>query len=246
MAYCSNCGAELPENGKFCASCGAQIPTQTENVVSGIEQQTETDDKKVQCKMGTISGIAAFALAIIGFFGDPPILTIAVSIASIVLGVFAFVKKGRIKVFAIIAFIIAAFNLTVTFIFVAPSDYFSMPKTEIVQGKGDATNAESEKTKKYNAFSEETGVNSDLKEFLDSYEAFVDEYVEFLNEYKNDPNNVSSMLNEYLDMLTRMEEFSEKVDQYDTDSMTTADEKYYLEVVGRCQTKILNAAGNMG
>lgn len=84
------------------------------------------------------------------------------------------------------------------------------------------------------------GVDPDLKAFLDSYEEFVDEYVVFMKKYMADPANAVSMLVEYTEMMAKYEDFAEKVDQYDSDSMSTEDAKYYIEVTSRCSKKLLD------
>ena len=66
-----------------------------------------------------------------------------------------------------------------------------------------------------------SGVDPDLKAFLDSYEEFVDEYVEFMKKYMADPTNAVSMLNEYSEIMSKYADFAEKVDQYDSKEMST-------------------------
>ena len=97
------------------------------------------------------------------------------------------------------------------------------------------TEAEAEKP------AETSIVDPDLKEFLDSYEEYIDEYIAFMEKYKatSDP---TSMLADYLKMMTILSEFSEKADQYDTDKMSEIDAAYYSEVMMRCSMKLLEAA----
>ncbi len=85
------------------------------------------------------------------------------------------------------------------------------------------------------------GVDPDLKAFLDSYEEFVDQYVEFMKKYNSDPNNMVSMLGEYGEMMQKYADFAEKIDKYDSNSMSTEDSKYYIEVTTRCAQKMLEA-----
>ena len=47
------------------------------------------------------------------------------------------------------------------------------------------------------------------------------------------------MMTEYLELVKEAEEFSEKADAYDTDEMSPADLKYYMEVTTRCTEKML-------
>lgn len=88
------------------------------------------------------------------------------------------------------------------------------------------------------------GVNPDLKAFLASYESFIDEYVLFMRNYMANPRNVLSMISEYTEMLEKMDDFDEKMEKYDTDRMSDADMKYYLEVYNRCTQKMLAIYSN--
>ena len=91
-----------------------------------------------------------------------------------------------------------------------------------------------------NTKNETSGVDPDLKAYLDSYEAFVDEYVEFMQKYYKNPSDLS-LLSEYGDMLKKMNDFSEKIDKYDKDEMSKEDYDYYIDVTMRCTTKMLKA-----
>lgn len=86
------------------------------------------------------------------------------------------------------------------------------------------------------------GVDPQLKAALDEYEAFVDEYVAFMKKYQNNPDNAIGMLGDYSSMLTRLAEFSEKINGYDTSKMSKADYAYYLDVLNRVEKKMLDVA----
>lgn len=83
------------------------------------------------------------------------------------------------------------------------------------------------------------GVDPELKAFLDSYEEFMNEYVDFMKKYMENPGNAVSMLSDYTAIMVKYEEFAEAIDEYDSDEMSVADAKYYLEVVNRCNQKML-------
>ncbi|MDO4466219.1 MAG: hypothetical protein Q4C49_04355 [Bacillota bacterium] len=74
--------------------------------------------------------------------------------------------------------------------------------------------------------------NSDVRAFLDSYESFMNEYVEFMKKYEENPTDIT-LLGEYADFLTKYNDFVQKMDAYDTDTMSNEDAAYYLEVQAR-------------
>ena len=85
------------------------------------------------------------------------------------------------------------------------------------------------------------GVTPELKVFLDSYEAYMDRYIAFMQKHENS-NDTYSMLYDYLDMMQQYADFTEKIDQYDTDKMSAVDSAYYLEVTMRVAKKLYAAA----
>ncbi len=86
----------------------------------------------------------------------------------------------------------------------------------------------------------QTGVDPELKAFLDEYEDFVDEYVAFMKKYNANPTDMS-LLASYASIMQEYADFAEKVDAYDSDSMSNADAAYYIEVTSRCSQKMLRA-----
>lgn len=82
-------------------------------------------------------------------------------------------------------------------------------------------------------------MDPELKAFLDSYEAFMDEYVDFMKKYTDGSGDPLAMLTEYTQIMTKYEDFAKKADAYDTNEMSTEDAKYYLEVINRCNQKML-------
>ena len=90
-----------------------------------------------------------------------------------------------------------------------------------------------------------SGVDPDLKAFLDEYEAFVDKYVDFMQKYEANPSDLT-LLTEYAEVMQEYVDFADKIDAYDSDSMSTADASYYLEVTTRCTQKMLAALGSTG
>lgn len=386
MAFCTNCGQELHEGESFCAKCGShiiqsEISTEPEIDVQTIQQnKNKVKGKKKQ--FGPILGIIALLFALVGFFGDPPALTVIVSIISIVLAVVALIKNEKFKGIAILAVIISTASLVITYfsnvyglnstnvtysdveydgiVFSIPSlfslkesnasqvsyvsdddksvliftstdtkmseEQFKIGSDEInssidnfVDGFVDEYKCEGMRnitvdglpcierlysgkingndgcaiisvigdtssnklvfvihfctdsvkneslgiytnlmisaklsdekkaflstTRNTGDYSEDStsidGVNPELKAFLDSYEKFIDKYVDFMKSYMNDPSNVTKMLTEYTEIMEEYADFIEKVDAYDTKTMSAADASYYIDVTSRCTQKML-------
>ncbi len=304
MAFCMNCGNEIPDGTKFCPNCGTQVGSsvppekvaENQNVQQqnsepvGYQQpvyQTQPPVQQPQAsgidKFGKFFGIILFILAILDFNSDPAILTIILSVGIIVGAIYCLGKKYKLKGFTIIALILAAICLFAGVgqakkygIFKTPTtkEYASSstttkektettkeekavddtvnksetkaePKKEVAATNEEKTVPEKKAEEKTEEQPQETeqasGVDPDLKEFLDSYEEFVDQYVEFMKKYNSDPNNMVSMLGEYGEMMQKYADFADKVDKYNSDNMSTEDYKYYIEVTTRCAQKMLEA-----
>ena len=115
MAFCTNCGKEVPEGIKFCSNCGAPVgdaivdegadqsmaTSGNEDIRwTGVANQAQENTKQVSGidKFGKFIGVGLFILAIVDIFTDPPILTIILSIAIIAGAVFSPFKKGFITI----------------------------------------------------------------------------------------------------------------------------------------------------
>ena len=90
--------------------------------------------------------------------------------------------------------------------------------------------------------SNNSGITPELKAFLDRDETFMDKYIAFMQKYQNSSNS-SAMLTDYLSMMQEYAEFTEAINKYDTNEMSTADSMYYLEVTTRVAKKLINVAG---
>jgi len=310
MAFCMNCGNEVPDGTKFCPNCGTQVGSsvtpdrvaETQNVQQqsrepvAFQQNTYTQQPPVQepqpsglDKFGKFFGIILLILAILDFSSDPAILTIILSAGIIAGSIFCLSRRYKLKGFTIIALILAAFCLVAGvgqakkygLFTMPPEEYASSSTTKeeeksVDEEKSSSTVESKTETKEETASVNEekavtaekvdeaaessqeeqkqeeqpqevqekeqtSGVDPELKAFLDSYEEFVDQYVEFMKKYNSDPNNMVSMLGEYGEMMQKYADFAEKIDKYDSSSMSTEDSKYYIEVTTRCAQKMLEA-----
>lgn len=258
MAFCRNCGSELSEGTKFCPSCGAAVEGVAEVKTEGAGESSTTtanpvsaqqDEKKESMtppvnvsdnngsvpasgfdKFGKFYGIILMVLSFAGFAIDNPAVKVILSVIIIVGCIFCFVKKYKLKFFTIVALILAIICLL----------------SGLYRAGVNGRNASLESSKGEDTAATSTvesliasGVNPELKEFLDSYEAFIDEYVDFMKNYNEDPGNAISLLADYTEMMLEYADFAEKISEYDSEDMSVADAAYYLEVVNRCNKKLL-------
>lgn len=84
-------------------------------------------------------------------------------------------------------------------------------------------------------------VSADFKASMDSYEKFFDQYVEFMKKYKDSGNSIS-MLADYTKMMQQYTDTMNKLNAIDQNSLSAADEAYYLEVMGRITQKLASVA----
>ena len=252
MAYCSRCGKELPQGVKYCTECGAPVP-QTENgpVSGGYAAAADQRGKKPG---GPLMGILAMVLGLVSLLNHVTVISVALSVAAIVLAVRCLKNRVRLKGFAIAAIVFAVLNFLTYAVPLSdsgstgPTTAAARAVTEAAQEKAEQTGAEQADAGQTGAAEEkkggaEDGVDPELKAFLDSYEDFVDEYIEFMQKYTANPTDLS-LLAGYADFMQKYADFAEKVDDYDTKDMSAADSAYYIEVTARCSQKMLKALGN--
>lgn len=88
-----------------------------------------------------------------------------------------------------------------------------------------------------------SGVDPDLKAFLDSYEDFIDKYVDFMKKFEKNPNDLE-LLSGYIEIMNKYYDFAKTVDDYNTSEMSDEDYKYYIDVTARCNKKLLAVANS--
>lgn len=99
----------------------------------------------------------------------------------------------------------------------------------------------SEQESSESASNQPSGLNPELKAYLDSYEEFMDEYIEFMEKYEKSNNDIA-MLADYTKIMAKYADFAKKIDEYDEDEMSKEDWDYYVEVTTRVNSKLLKAA----
>lgn len=85
------------------------------------------------------------------------------------------------------------------------------------------------------------GVTPAVKEAMDSYESFMNKYCDFMEKYTAD-GAPTSMLADYLKMMSEYSETTKKLDDMDQSTWTDADMQYYLEVMNRVNQRLASVS----
>jgi len=80
-------------------------------------------------------------------------------------------------------------------------------------------------------------VSSDFKVTMDSYEAFFDKYIDICNKYKSNPTDMTVMA-EYTKYMGQCADMLNKMNALKSNSLSSADLAYYLEVNARITKKL--------
>ncbi len=233
MAFCMNCGNEVPDGTKFCPNCGTQVgssvtpdrvaETQTiqqQNRESiGYPQNTYTPQPPIQepqasgiDKLGKFFGIILLILAVLDFSSDPAILTIILSAAIIAGAIFCLNKKYKLKGFIIIALILAALCLFSGVGQAKKYGLFTIPPEE----KASSTTIKEKEEFTVKEKTEDTAINkkettaeaSAVNEEVKASSEKVDEKQEEKPKEKEQTNGVDPDLSAFLDS------YEEFVDEY--------------------------------
>ncbi|MBR3269027.1 MAG: hypothetical protein IKI58_09965 [Oscillospiraceae bacterium] len=88
-------------------------------------------------------------------------------------------------------------------------------------------------------------VTPSFKKTMDAYEAFYDDYIAFMKKYSENEANAIEMLNDYMSMMGKLEEWGEKIDSIDEENLSPADDAYFLLVTVRIEKKLLSSLGTI-
>ena len=115
MAYCSNCGHELPEGKNFCPECGAAVNSSknTEEPPVSTPPRVRVPQESVSMldKYGTWIGLGLLLLSLYCVTTNPPVLTVL--LAAIILAgcIYCLSRKIRKKGFVIAAIVFSVLSL---------------------------------------------------------------------------------------------------------------------------------------
>ena len=83
------------------------------------------------------------------------------------------------------------------------------------------------------------GLRTDFKKAMDDYETFMNEYVEFMKKYSKSDGSDMSLLKDYATMMSKYEKSMKSFEAWEDDDLNDAETKYYIEVQGRVNKKLL-------
>ena len=84
------------------------------------------------------------------------------------------------------------------------------------------------------------GIRPEIQKALETYEEFIDEYCKILSDYYENTGDMTIMM-KYLEFAAKAEEMEKDMEALDSD-LNDAEMHLYLEVMLRCEQKLLAAA----
>lgn len=83
-------------------------------------------------------------------------------------------------------------------------------------------------------------IRPEVREAIDAYEDFVDEYIAFMEKYAESDGTDLSLLMDYTKFMSNLTEYTDKMEALE-DDMTDAETIYYIEVMNRCNEKMIKS-----
>lgn len=101
----------------------------------------------------------------------------------------------------------------------------------------------------YNNSNKETeqtsGIRQEIIDEVEVYKTFFDDYINFMLKMKDDPTDLSLWL-DYADMLSKFNDYSEKIEKAsDNENLTDEERNYYLDAWIEIEKKLLDALGEV-
>ena len=84
-------------------------------------------------------------------------------------------------------------------------------------------------------------IDPDFKAAMDSYEEFFDEYVAIMKKYKENPTDLS-ILSDYATYMGQYADMLQKLEEWESKELNTAEAAYYVDVQARITKKLLEVA----
>lgn len=83
-----------------------------------------------------------------------------------------------------------------------------------------------------------SGLGTDFKEAMDSYEQFMDEYVKFMKKYEENPSDLG-LISDYATFMSKYSSFVSDFESWEEKDLNAAELEYYLQVQTRVNQKLL-------
>ena len=126
MAFCSNCGNELPEGKNFCPDCGAPVNSSGYSEESSVSQDQPKsytpprmnipeEPEPFLDKYGDFLGIILLILSILNVGSNPPVLTILFAAVLIAAGIYCLRRNYKRRGLTKAAIVISAICLLAGF-----------------------------------------------------------------------------------------------------------------------------------
>lgn len=77
---------------------------------------------------------------------------------------------------------------------------------------------------------------------MDQYESFMNEYCDFMKKYASSGGTDLTLLTDYVNYMSKYAEVQKSFDDWDGQTMNTAETNYYIEVQTRVSQKLLTVA----
>lgn len=93
-----------------------------------------------------------------------------------------------------------------------------------------------------NTEAETTGISSEFKEAMDSYEIFMNDYCDFMIKFAESDGTDLGLLADYADYMAKYAKVAEDFADMGSDAMSTEEAAYYLDVQNRINKRLLEIA----
>ena len=107
--------------------------------------------------------------------------------------------------------------------------------------KTNTDNKPAENTDNSKNTNDSTGIRSDFKAAMDSYEEFMDGYAAFMKKYSANPSD-TTLLADYAEYMSRYADVAKKFDEWKSEDMNDAELAYYIDVQARVSKKLLEVS----
>ena len=121
----------------------------------------------------------------------------------------------------------------------------SNPSTSINNNPSTNNNGNSPSTSTNDNSSSSTGLRTEFKNAMDSYESAMDEYIAFMTKYNASKGTNPQLISAYGEYMKKYIDATDAFKKWDGKEMNKEEAKYYVEVQTRVTQKLMNASIDM-